>query len=159
MAAKLAKALGAEVTLFTRTRDKLADADRLGVAVVTEDDADTLKALKNSFDFMLSTVPTRHDVNPYVALLKRDRTLVVVGAIEPLEPENNQERVLHRKRVAGSLIGSIAETRAVLDFCAEHGIGPDIQVIPIQEINTAFENVENADVRFRYVIDMASLKR
>ena len=85
-------------------------------------------------------------------------TLAVVGAIEPLAPENNQERVMHRKSVAGSLIGSIAETRAVLEFCAEHGIAPDVQVIPIGEINHAYKMVEKGEVRFRYVIDMASLE-
>ena len=91
-------------------------------------------------------------------MLKRDATLAVVGALEPLAPENNMERAMHRKSVAGSLIGSIAETQAVLDFCAEHGISPDIQVIPIQEINQAYKKVESGEVRFRYVIDIASLK-
>jgi alcohol dehydrogenase (NADP+) len=97
-------------------------------------------------------------VNPFVQMLKRDATLAVVGALEPLAPENNMERAMHRKSVAGSLIGSIAETQEVLDFCAEHGIGPDIQLIPIQEINEAHRRVEHGDVRFRYVIDIASLR-
>jgi uncharacterized zinc-type alcohol dehydrogenase-like protein len=158
MAAKLAKALGADVTVFTRTKEKLAEATKLGVAGVLETDTEALAKLKNSFDFILSTVPEKHDVNPFVELLKRDRTLVVVGALEPLAPVNNQEVAFHRKRVAGSLIGSIADTQEVLDFCAEHAIGPDIQVIPIQEINHAYKKIESGDVRFRYVIDMASLK-
>jgi alcohol dehydrogenase (NADP+) len=157
MAVKLAKAMGAQVTVFTRTAEKQADAARLGVACVLEGDKAGMAALKNSFDFMLSTVPEKHDVNPFVQMLKRDATLAVVGALEPLAPENNMERAMHRKSVAGSLIGSIAETQEVLDFCAAHGIGPDIQVIPIQEINEAHRRVEHGDVRFRYVIDIASL--
>ena len=108
---------------------------------------------------MLSTVPEKSELDPFVALLKRDCTLTVVGALEPLAPVNNQERAMHRRSVAGSIIGNLAETQEVLDFCAEHGIGPDIEVIPIQEINDAYKRVIKGDVRFRYVIDMASLKR
>lgn len=159
MAAKLAKAMGANVTVFTSTRDKLADATRLGVSGVVEDDKTALKALKSSFDFILSTVPEKHDINPFIELLKRDATICVVGALEPLAPVNNQEVAFHRKSVAGSLIGSLAETQEVLDFCAEHQIGPDIEIIPIQDINKAFKKVEKSDVRFRYVIDMASLNQ
>jgi uncharacterized zinc-type alcohol dehydrogenase-like protein len=158
MAAKIATAMGAEVTLFTRTEQKLAEARRLGVAAVLESDSKKVASLKNSFDFMLSTVPEKHDVDPYVAMLKRDRTLVVVGAIEPLAPENNQERIMHRKSVAGSLIGNLADTQEILNFCAAKGIGPDIQVIPIQDINAAYRRVEKGDVRFRHVIDIASLR-
>ncbi len=158
MAAKLAHAMGAEVTMFTRTKEKLEEGRRLGVKVVLESDADAMKTLKSSFDFMLSTVPEKHDVNPFVELLKRDCTLVIVGALEPMAGVNNQEVAFHRKRVAGSLIGSIADTQEVLDFCAEHGVGPDVQVIPIQEINHAYKEVVKGDVRFRYVIDMQSLK-
>ena len=158
MAAKIAKAMGAEVTLFTRTAEKLDEAKKLGVTAVLESDKKTMTSLSNSFDFILSTVPEKHDVNPFVKMLKRDSTLAVIGALEPLPPENNQERVMHRKSVAGSLIGSIAETQAVLDFCAEHGIGPDIEVIPIQEINQAYARVIKGDARFRYVIDMSTLK-
>ena len=116
-------------------------------------------SLKNSFDFMLDTIPEKHDVNPYVVMLRRDSTLAVVGALEPLAPVNNQEQAMHRKSVAGSIIGSIAETQEVLEFCAEHGIGPDIQVIPIQQVNQAYKEVEKGEVRFRYVIDIASLKQ
>ncbi len=158
MAAKLAKAMGAEVTLFTRSEEKLAEAARLGVKAVLSTDKAAVAASRNSFDFMLDTIPEKHDVNPYVAMLKRNCTLAVVGALEPLAPVNNQERAMHRKSVAGSIIGSIAETQEVLDFCAEHGIGPDIQVIPIQQINHAYKEVEKGGVRFRYVIDIASLR-
>jgi uncharacterized zinc-type alcohol dehydrogenase-like protein len=159
MAAKLAKAMGAEVTVFTRTKEKLDDAARLGVQGVLESDQDGLKALTGSFDFILSTVPEKHDVNPFIALLKRDATLCVVGALEPLAGVNNQEVAFHRKSVAGSLIGSIADTQEVLDFCAAHNIGPDIEIIDIQEINDAYKKVIDAEVRFRYVIDMASLDK
>jgi uncharacterized zinc-type alcohol dehydrogenase-like protein len=159
MAAKLAKAMGAKVTVFSSTEDKIDEATQLGVKGVLESDKKALKALKSSFDFMISTIPEKHDINPFVQLLKRDSTLTVVGALEPLAPVNNQEVAFHRKSVAGSLIGSIDETQEVLDFCAEHGIGPEIEVIPIQEINDAYKRVENGEVRFRYVIDMASLQQ
>ena len=158
MAVKLARAMGADVVVFTRTKDKLDEAGRLGIEVVLESDAAAMKALKSSFDFMLSTIPEKHDINPFVALLKRDRTICVVGALEPLAPINNMGMALHRKSVAGSLIGNLADTQEVLDFCAEHGIGPDIQVIAIHDINDAYKKVEHGDVRFRFVIDMASLK-
>ena len=158
MAAKLAVALGARVTIFTRTKEKLAEAKRLGADGVLEGDKEAVAKLKASFDFMLSTIPEKHDLNPFVPMLKRNKTIVVVGALEPLAPVNNQERAMHRTSVAGSIIGNIADTQEVLDFCAKHGIGPDIQVIPIQEINHAYKEVLSGDVRFRYVIDMASLK-
>jgi len=158
MAVKLARAMGADVVVFTRTKDKLDEAGRLGIEVVLESDAAAMKALKSSFDFMLSTIPEKHDINLFVALLKRDRTICVVGALEPLAPINNMGMALHRKSVAGSLIGNLADTQEVLDFCAEHGIGPDIQVIAIHDINDAYKKVEHGDVRFRFVIDMASLK-
>ncbi len=158
MAAKLAKAMGAEVTVFTRTEEKLAEARRLGVHGVLESDKAAFALMKSSFDFILSTVPEKHDVNRFVDLLKRDRTLTVVGALEPMAAVDNSQVAFHRKSVAGSLIGSIAETQEVLDFCAEHGIGPDIEVIPIQDVNDAYRKVEQGEVRFRYVIDMASLK-
>jgi uncharacterized zinc-type alcohol dehydrogenase-like protein len=159
MAAKIAKAMGADVAIFTRTKEKLEEASKLGFTGVLETDKDALKALKSSFDFILSTVPEKHDVNPFVELLKRNATLTVVGALEPLAPVNNMEVAFHRKSVAGSLIGSIADTQEVLDFCAAHNIGPEIQMIDIQDINDAYKKVEDGDVRFRYVIDMASLKK
>ena len=159
MAIKIAKAMGAEVTVFTHTEEKLAEAAKLGARGVLESDKDTLKTLKRSFDFLLDTIPQKHDLDPFIELLKRDRTLAVVGALEPLKAVNNQERAMHRTSVAGSIIGGIRETQEVLDFCAEHGIGPDIQVIPIQQINDAYKDVIDGDVRFRYVIDLASLKQ
>jgi uncharacterized zinc-type alcohol dehydrogenase-like protein len=158
LAAKIALAMGAEVTLFTSTQEKLAEAARLGAKGVLETDEDALRALKGSFDFILSTIPQKHDINPFIPLLKRDRTLCVVGALEPMPSVNNQEVAFHRKNVAASLIGSLHDTQEILDFCAEHDIGPDIEVIPIDAVNDAVKRVIKGDVRFRYVIDMASLR-
>ena len=158
MANKIAKALGAEVTVFTTSSAKLADAPLVGAYAVLAEDEETMQNLKGSFDFMLSTIPKKTDLTPFLPLLKRNGVLVVVGALEPLSPFNNMEMAGHRLSVAGSLIGSIAETQEILDFCAEHGIDPDIQMIDIQGINDAYKQVENGEVRYRYVIDMASLK-
>ena len=163
MAVKLARAMGAEVTVFTTSKDKREAAEALGAAhVEMEKDAksnqEKMSALAGKFDLILSTIPEKHDVNPFTVLLKRDKTLVIVGALEPMAGVDNQQIAFHRRSVAGSIIGSIAETQEVLDFCAEHGIAPDIQIIPIQEVNDAYKKVESGDVRFRYVIDMASLQ-
>jgi uncharacterized zinc-type alcohol dehydrogenase-like protein len=158
LACKIAKAMGAEVTVFTHTKEKLQEAAKFGIAAVLEKDEEALQRLQSSFDFILSTIPQKHDINPFIALLKRDCTLCVVGALEPLEPVNNMQVAFHRKQVAGSLIGNIADTQEVLDFCAKHGIGPDIEMIDIADVNDAYDKVENADVRFRYVIDMATLE-
>jgi alcohol dehydrogenase (NADP+) len=159
VAVKLAVAMGAEVTVFTTSKEKLDAAKALGAtAAVLESDKDALKQLELSFDFILSTVPDKHKPDPFITLLKRDGTLCAVGALAEMPGYNNQELIMHRRSLAGSLIGSIQETQAVLDFCAEHGVAPDVEVIPIQDINAAFKRVKNEDVRFRYVIDMASLK-
>ena len=158
MAVKLARALGAEVTVFTTSEDKVPLAEALGATAVVDADKAALAALKASFDFILSTVPQSHDLNPFIPLLKRDRAIVVVGALDASKPVNNMEVAGHRRTVSGSLIGSIAETQEVLDLCAEHGIAPDTQVIPISQINDAYSHVIEGDVRFRYVIDIASLR-
>ena len=158
MAIKIARAMGAEVTVFTTTVDKLEDARRLGATGVIASDKKAMQQLANSFDFMLSTIPEKHDINPFIECLKRDRTICVVGALEPMAAVNNQKVAFHRKRVAGSLIGSLADTQEILDFCAEHNIGPDIEIISIQDINDAYRKMMRGEVRFRYVIDMASLK-
>jgi uncharacterized zinc-type alcohol dehydrogenase-like protein len=157
LAAKIAGALGARVTVFTSSKAKLADIEKLGFTAVLESDEDALAKLKSSFDFMLSTIPEKHDVNPFVALLKRDSTLAVVGALEPMAPVNNQEVAFHRKSVAGSLIGSIANTQEILDLCAKHSIGPDIEVIDIKDVNKAYEKAIDGEVRFRSVIDLSTL--
>jgi uncharacterized zinc-type alcohol dehydrogenase-like protein len=160
MALKLAKALGAEVTLFTRSPGKETDARRLGADhIVLSSDASQMQASAGSFDLIIDTVPYVHDLNPYVPTLATDGTLVLVGYLGPLEPMlNTAPLVLARKSVAGSLIGGIAETQEMLDFCALHGIAADIEPIRIQDIDTAFERMQRSDVKYRFVIDMASLK-
>jgi len=158
MAAKIARALGAEVTLFTTTRAKIDEADKLGFKAVLESDKAAMGAIEAEFDFMLSTIPEKHDLNPFVNMLKRNAVLTVVGALEPMAPVDNMQMAFKRRSVAGSLIGNIAETQEVLDLCAQHDIGPEIEMIRIQDINDAYKKVENGEVRFRYVIDMASLK-
>jgi len=158
MAAKLALAMGAVVTLFTTSKEKIADAARLGANAVLETDREALQALRGKFDFMLSTVPQKHDINPFIPLLKRDKTICIVGALEPMVGVNNQAVAFHRKNVAGSLIGSLQETQEVLDFCAQHDIGPDIELIDIEQINEAVKRAIDAEVRFRSVINMASIK-
>ena len=159
MAIKLAKALGADVVLFTGSKDKAEDAKKIGAdRVVIEGDEDAMTELKSSFDFILSTVPEKSDLDSFMPLLKRDCTLTIVGALEPLKPFNNMQMASQRRSVAGSLIGGIAETQEVLDFCAEHDIAPDIEIIAIDRINEAMRKVEKGEVRYRYVIDMATLK-
>ncbi len=158
MATKLARAMGAEVVVFTHTPEKIAEATRLGATGVLADDKDGMKEHKASLDFILSTIPEKTDLSPFLPLLKRNASLIVVGALEKLNAFNNMQMAAHRNTVGGSLIGNIAETQAVLDFCAEHDITPDVQLIPIQEVNNAYKKVEDGEVRFRYVIDMQSLK-
>ena len=159
MAVKLAKAMGAQVTAFTSNKDKVEALQSIGAdKVVLTNDAPTMAELERSFDFILSTIPQGHDPNPFIELLKRDSSLVVVGALEPLAGVDNMAAAQARRSVSGSLIGSVAETAEVLQFCADHGIAPEIQVIPIDGVNDAFDAVERGEVRFRYVIDMASLK-
>ena len=157
MAVKIARAMGAEVTVFTRDKDKVAEAHRLGAKSVVEEDKEAYKALEGYFDFIISTVPEKHEVDPFVPLLRHDGAFVAVGALAPMPGWNHMNVIMGRKTIAGSLIGSIAETQEVLDFCAQHHITPDIQLIPIQEINEAYKYVKSGDVRFRYVIDAASL--
>ncbi len=160
IAVKLAVAMGADVTVFTTDPDKVEAGLALGAgAVVLESDKQAFKKLELSFDFILSTVPEKHKVDPFILLLKRNATFCAVGALAQIPGYNNQQLVMHRRSLAGSLIGSIRETQEVLDFCAEHKIAPDIQIIAIQDINDAYKRVKDEDVRFRYVIDMASLKQ
>ncbi len=158
MAVKIARALGANVTVFTTNEDKRDAATALGADVVIESDKPAMRALERTFDLLLSTIPEKHKVDRFIPLLKRDGSYVAVGALTEIPGYNNQLLILGRRSLAGSLIGSIAETQAVLDFCAEHAIAPDIQVIPIQEVNAAFKRVKAGDARFRYVIDMSSLR-
>jgi len=160
MGIKLAKALGAEVTLFTRSPGKEADARRLGADhIVLSTEKAQMQAAKNSFDLIVDTVPYQHDVNPYLPTLSLNGTLVLVGLVGDLAPTlSTVPLLLGRKAVAGSVIGGIAETQEMLDFCGQHGITSDIEVIKMQEINTAYERMLKSDVKYRFVIDMASLK-
>lgn len=160
MGLKLAKALGAEVTLFTRSPGKEQDARRLGAdKIVLSTDKEQMKAVRGRFDLIIDTVPYLHDVNPYLPTLAIDGTLVLVGYLGGLDPAlETVPMIMGRKSVAGSLIGGIAETQEMLDFCGQHGITSDIEVIKIQEINQAYERMLKSDVKYRFVIDMASLK-
>ncbi|MDR5860482.1 NAD(P)-dependent alcohol dehydrogenase [Halomonas eurihalina] len=160
MGVKLAKALGAEVTVFTRSDAKVEEARRHGADhVVVSTDQAQMDAVAETYDFMLDTVPVQHDLNPYLASLKYDGTHILVGLLDPIEPAIEGFNLVFKRRVlAGSLIGGIPETQELLDFCAEHDITCDIETIDIQDINTAYERMEKGDVRYRFVIDMASLK-
>ncbi|MBF0331571.1 MAG: NAD(P)-dependent alcohol dehydrogenase [Candidatus Omnitrophica bacterium] len=160
MALKLAKALGADVTLFTRSPGKEKDARRLGAhQVVLSTDEKQMASVKRKFDLIIDTVPYKHDVNPYVPTLALSGTLVLVGYLGPLEPAlHTVSMIMGRKAVAGSVIGGIAETQEMLNFCGKHGITSDIEVIKIQDINQAYERMLKSDVKYRFVIDMASLK-
>ena len=160
MAIKLAKGLGATVTLFSRTAEKIADAKELGAdEVIISTNAEQMEAVKGKFDLIIDTVPYVHDVNPYVTTLNIDGTLVLVGYLGGLEPIlNTVPLILGRKSIAGSLIGGIAETQEMLDFCGEHNIVSEIELIKMQDINEAYDRMVKSDVKYRFVIDMASLK-
>ncbi len=159
MGVKFANALGAEVVMITTSPSKADDAKALGAhkVLVSTNEAE-MKNHVGSFDFILNTVPVAHDMDPYIGLLKRDATMVLVGAVEPLKPFHGGGIILGRKRIAGSLIGGIKETQEMLDFCGEHGIVPDIEIINMQDINKAYKRVVDSDVKYRFVIDMTSLK-
>jgi alcohol dehydrogenase (NADP+) len=160
MALKLAKALGAEVTLFTRSPGKEADAQRLGAdrVVLSTDDAQ-MSAMAGQLDLIVDTVPYSHDLNPYLPTLAFHGVMVLVGLIGNLEDVLSTVPLVFGGRVlAGSFIGGITETQQMLDFCGEHGITSDVEVISIQQINNAFERLVRSDVKYRFVIDMASLK-
>ncbi|WP_120993866.1 NAD(P)-dependent alcohol dehydrogenase [Stutzerimonas urumqiensis] len=160
MAVKIAAAMGAHVVLFTTSPDKTEDALRLGAAeVVVSKDKAQMAAHANSLDFILNTVAAPHSLDPFIALLKRDGTMTLVGA--PASPHPSPSvfgLIFKRRRIAGSLIGGIQETQDMLDFCAQHGIVADIEMIDIRDINQAYERMLRSDVKYRFVIDMASLK-
>ncbi len=159
MGIKLAHAMGANVVLFTTSTNKRDDALRLGAGdvVISKDPSEMDKHL-NTFDFILDTVSAQHNVDAYLQLLKRDGTLCMLGASpEPL-PVQVFSLIMKRRQFAGSLIGGIAETQEMLDFCGKHGITSDIEIIPIQQINRAYERMLKSDVKYRFVIDNASLK-
>ncbi|MCI4678578.1 NAD(P)-dependent alcohol dehydrogenase [Rhodoblastus acidophilus] len=160
MGVKFAKALGARVTMITTSPEKGKDALRLGAdeVLVSRDEAAMTKH-RGAFDFLLNTIPVGHDVNPYLSLLKLDGTMVLVGALTALEPPPMGANLIGgRKRIAGSLIGGMAETQEMLDFCGKHNIVSDVEMIRIDEVNEAYERLLKNDVRYRFVIDMESLK-
>ncbi|HEX8542574.1 MAG TPA: NAD(P)-dependent alcohol dehydrogenase [Pseudomonas sp.] len=160
MGIKFAKAMGAEVTLFTRSASKAEEGRRQGADhVIISTDAAQMKAAAGHFDFLLDTIPVQHDLNPYLETLRFDGVHILVGLIEPVNPPVHAVNLVMKRRVlAGSMIGGMAETQEVLDFCAEHDITCDIEMLDIQNINEAFERVVKGDVKYRFVIDMATLK-
>jgi len=159
MGIKLASALGAHVVAFTTSPDKAADARALGAdEVVVSKNRDEMRAQANSLDFILNTVAAPHDLDAFMNLLKRDGTMVLVGVPAEPHPSPSVGNLIFRRRsLAGSLIGGIAETQEMLDFCAERGIVSDVEMIPIQQIEEAYARMLKSDVKYRFVIDMASL--
>ncbi|CAI1087936.1 Uncharacterized zinc-type alcohol dehydrogenase-like protein YahK [Serratia quinivorans] len=160
MGVKLARAMGAHVVLFTTSESKVEDAKRLGAhEVVISRDPEQMAQHTNSFDFILNTVAAQHDLNPFLNLLRRDGTLTLVGAPEHDHPSPQVfNLIMKRRRLAGSLIGGIAETQEMLDFCGQHGITSDIELIPMQQINQAYERMLKSDVKYRFVVDINSLR-
>ena len=158
MGLKFANAFGAEVALFTTSPNKTADAKRLGAhEVILSKNEDEMEKHAKSFDFILDTVSAPHDLNAYLSLLKRDGNLVLVGASPDPLSVDAFSLIFGRRSFAGSLIGGIAETQEMLDYCADRGIVCDIEKIAIDKINEAYERMLKSDVKYRFVIDMASL--
>ncbi|MBP2170765.1 putative zinc-type alcohol dehydrogenase-like protein [Erwinia toletana] len=161
IAVKLAKAMGAEVIVMTTSPDKVVDAKKFGASdVIVNHDKLQMEKYARSLDFILDTVPYKHEMDPLIGLLKRDATLCLVGVGKADEPNQLAPitNILARNSFAGSLIGSIRETQDVIDFCSLHNISPQITLIPVQQINRAWRDVIDKKVRYRYVIDMTSIK-
>ncbi|WP_176510965.1 NAD(P)-dependent alcohol dehydrogenase [Pseudomonas faucium] len=159
LAVKLGVALGAEVTVITSSPGKAEDARALGAKhVLLSRDSAAMAAAANAFAFIIDTIPSRHDVNPYLMLLGREGVMVLVGAIEPLEPIHGGLLIRNNRTLAGSLIGGIQAIQELLAFCAEHQVLPSCEMIAIQDINQAFERLQHNDVKYRFVIDMTSLR-
>lgn len=160
MAIKLAHAMGAHVVLFTTTAGKVEDAKRLGAdEVVISKNQDEMKKQANRLDFIINTVAASHNLDPFLGLLKRDGTMCLIGAPEFPHPSPSvNQLVFRRRKLGGSLIGGIKETQEMLDFCAKNQITADVEIIPIQKINEAYERMKKSDVKYRFVIDLASLK-
>lgn len=161
MGLKFAHAFGAETVLFTTSENKREDALRLGANhVVISKDENQMKKHASSFDFILNTVAASHNLDAYTTLLKRDGTLCLVGVPEHPHPSPYVGNLIFgRRRIAGSLIGGTKETQEMLDFCAEHGIVSDIELIKIDQIDLAYERMIKSDVKYRFVIDTASMKK
>ena len=159
MGVKFAAAMGAEVVMITTSPEKGEDARRLGAHdVLISTDKEAMKAAASSFDFILNTIPVGHDLHPYLGLLRREGAMIIVGAVEPLPPVHGGALIMGDKIVGGSLIGGIPATQEMLDFCGEKGVAADIEIIPIQQINHAWDRMRKGDVKYRFVIDMASLR-
>jgi len=160
MGVKIAAAMGAHVVLFTTSPGKTADALRLGAKeVVVSKDQGQMDAHANSFDFILNTVAVSHNLDPFLALLKLDGTMTLVGAPATAHPSPGVfGLIMKRRRLAGSLIGGIAETQEMLDFCAEHGIVSDVETIKMSQINEAYERMLKSDVKYRFVVDMSTVQ-
>ena len=157
MGVKLAKAMGAHVTVLSHSPGKREDALRLGADdFVATGEPDAFERNAKRFDFILDTVSAEHDYNSYLSLLRRDGTMVLVGLPEAM-PLDASSLIMGRRRLAGSLIGGIRETQEMLDFCAEHGVGADVEVIPMEAVNAAYARMLKSDVRYRFVIDLATL--
>ncbi|AEI63870.1 NAD(P)-dependent alcohol dehydrogenase [Corallococcus macrosporus] len=160
MGVKLAKAMGAHVTVFSHTDRKKQDAARLGAdAVVVSSNKDEMAAQAGKFDFILDTVSAQHDLNAYLRLLRRDGHLVLVGAPEKPLDVRPFSLIPMRRSFSGSMIGGIQETQEMLDFCGKHNIVSDIELISIQQVNDAYERLLKGDVKYRFVIDLASLRK
>lgn len=159
MGIKFAKAMGAEVTLFTRSAGKADEAKRNGADhVVISTDAEQMQRAAGSLDYVLDTVPVEHDLNPYIGCLVVDGCYLLVGQLTPIEPTlAAMPLIMGRRSIMGSLIGGIAETQEVLDFCAEHDISCDVEMLDIKNINEAYARMKRGDVRYRFVIDMTTL--
>lgn len=159
MAVKLAAAMGAEVTMLSTSAAKETDARRLGATnfVLTSDESAVAKH-RNYFDFIIDTVSAPHDYNLYLGLLRTNGTMICVGAPPTPAQVSAFNLILNRRSIGGSLIGGLPETQEMLDFCGEHNIVSDIELIPIQQINEAYDRILKGDVRYRFVIDIASLK-
>ncbi len=159
MAVKIASAMGTEIVVLSTSERKRKDAEQLGATDFgITSDPKTFMRLQRRFDYILDTVSALHDYNTYINLLKTDGTMILVGVPDKPTPLEPFPLILHRRRIAGSVIGGIHETQEMLDFCAGHMIESDVEVIPIQQVNEAYERVLRGDVRFRFVIDLASLK-
>jgi uncharacterized zinc-type alcohol dehydrogenase-like protein len=154
---KLAVALGADVTVISTTSEKGVLAKELGAQdFFLSTDTAAMGAMELKFDFLLNTIPYPFDPNPYVKLLKRDGTMAVVGLLLPFSaPTNNMEVIFHRRNLAGSLVGGVRETQELLDFCGEHDILPEVEMIAMEDINDAHQRMKDEEVHFRYVIDIA----
>lgn len=158
MAVKLAAAMGAEVTVLSSSMKKKEDATRLGATNYAVGGEETFKKYSRYFDLIINTVSSGLDLNAYLGMVKRDGTMVLLGIPETPEPVHPFPLIMGRRSLAGSLIGGIAETQEMLDFCAAHNLVSDVEVIQVQKINEAYERMLKGDVRYRFVIDIASLK-